>query len=163
MRRMVPGRPRALGAVMALVALAATLAHAAAPTPNKKKARPPKIQETVGDLAYVVSNGEMVVQGVGLVLGLDNTGGDSPPSQYRKMLVDEMSKAGVEHPERLLASPQASIVLVRMVIPMGVGPTDPLDVQVEVPPGCPTKSLAGGYLLSARLFRVAYGSKGEAL
>jgi flagellar basal body P-ring protein FlgI len=150
--------------VVALIALAAMLAHAAAaPTPNKKKARPPKIQETIGDLAYVVSNGEMMVEGVGLVLGLDNTGGDSPPSQYRKILVDEMSKAGVEHPERLLASPQASIVLVRMTIPMGVGPTDPLDAQVEVPPGCPTKSLAGGYLLSARLFRVAYGGKGESL
>src|SRR5438270_4775277 len=85
MRRMVPGRPRALGALAALamlVALNATLAHAAAPTPNKKKARPPKIQETVGDLAYVVSTGEMVVEGVGLGIGLDNTGGDSPASQH---------------------------------------------------------------------------------
>ncbi len=164
MRRMVPGRPRALGAAVALAALAALLAHAAAaPTSSKKKVKPPKLQETVGDLAYVVSNGEMMVEGVGLVLGLDNTGGDSPPSQYRKLLLDEMSKAGVEHPERILASPQASLVIVRMTIPMGVGPTDPLDAQVEVPPGCPTRSLAGGYLLSARLFRVAYSSKGETL
>jgi flagellar basal body P-ring protein FlgI len=150
--------------VVALAALAALLAHAAAaPTPGKKKAKPPKLQETVGDLAYVVSNGEMMVEGVGLVLGLGNTGGDSPPSLYRKLLLDEMSKAGVEHPERILASPQASLVIVRMVIPMGVGPTDPIDVQVEVPSGCPTKSLAGGYLLSARLFRVAYSGKGETL
>ncbi len=74
-----------------------------------------------------------------------------------------MTKAGVEHPERLLASPEFSIVLVRMTIPMGVGPNDPLDAQVEVPPNCPTKSLAGGYLLTTRLFRVSYGSKGEAL
>jgi flagellar basal body P-ring protein FlgI len=164
MRRMVPGRPRALRAAVALAVMATLLAHAAAaPTSSKKKARPPKIQETVGDLAYVVSNGEQVVEGVGLVTGLDNTGGDSPPSMYRKTLVDEMSKAGVEHAERLLASPQLSIVTVRMTIPMGVNPTDPLDVKVEVPPGCPTKSLAGGYLIKARLFPVAYGKKGETL
>ena len=50
-----------------------------------------------------------------------------------------------------------------MTIPMGVAPSDPLDVQVEVPPGCPTKSLAGGYLLTARLFRVTYGDKGQTL
>src|SRR5262249_22578158 len=71
--------------------------------------------------------------------------------------------AGVEHAERKLASPQMSIVLVRMTIPMGVNPRDPLDVQVEVPPGCPTKSLAGGYLMSARLFPTAFGTKGEVL
>ena len=164
MRRMVPGRPRALGALVVMAVMAATLAHlAAAPISSKKKSRPPKIDETVGDLAYVVSKGEMQVEGIGLVKGLENTGGDSPPSSYRKTLIDEMSKAGVEHPERWLASPQLSIVLVRMVIPMGVGPTDPIDVQVEVPQGCPTKSLAGGYLLTARMFRVSYGDKGEAL
>ena len=64
-----------------------------------------------------------------------------------------MSKAGVEKAERLLASPQVSMVIVRMTIPMGVNPTDRLDVQVEVPPACGTKSLAGGYLLTSRLFR----------
>jgi flagellar basal body P-ring protein FlgI len=147
-----------------MAVMAAMLAHlAAAPISSKKKARPPKIDETVGDLAYVVSNGEMQVEGVGLVKGLENTGGDSPPSSYRKTLIDEMSKAGVEHPERWLANPQLSIVLVRMTIPMGVGPSDPIDVQVEVPQGCPTKSLAGGYLLTARLFRVSYGDKGQTL
>ena len=147
-----------MAATVAIVAQAL-----AGPTAEKKKSRPPKIQETVGDLAYVVSNGEMVVEGVGLVTGLDHTGGDSPPSTYRKLLVDEMSKEGVEHPERLLTDPQLSLVIVRMTIPMGGDPKDPLDAQVEVPPGCPTKSLNGGYLIKARLFPVAYGNKGEAL
>ena len=32
-----------------------------------------------------------------------------------------------------------------------------------MPPGCPTKSLAGGYLLTARLFRVTFGNKGQTL
>src|SRR5262249_51128541 len=34
---------------------------------------------------------------------------------------------------------------------------------VAVPPNCPTTSLAGGYLLTTRLFPTAFGSKGETL
>ena len=42
------------------------------PAPGKKKkkeAAPPKVQETVGDLSFVVSRGEWKVEGVGLVRG----------------------------------------------------------------------------------------------
>ncbi|MHB1558850.1 MAG: flagellar basal body P-ring protein FlgI [Isosphaeraceae bacterium] len=166
MRRMVPGRPRALGILVATAAMAVavTLSLAfAGPTSRKHRSKPPKIHENVGDLAYVVSRGEMIVEGVGLVSNLDNTGGDSPPSTYRKILVDEMNKASVEHPERILADPRFSMVVVKMTIPMGVGPGDPIDVQVEVPPGCSTKSLAGGYLLTSRLFRLSMTDKGETL
>jgi flagellar basal body P-ring protein FlgI len=153
MRVMVPGRPWALGALIAVAALA--LAQlGAGPTKKKKEGKPPKVQETVGDLSFVVSKSEMKVEGVGLVVGLDNTGGDPPPSWYRKQLVDEMSKAGVEKADKLLASPQVSMVLVHLTIPIGIGPQDPLDVQVEVPRACPTKSLAGGYLISTRLREV---------
>jgi hypothetical protein len=127
----------------------------AAPTKKKKEPPPPKVQETVGDLAFVVSNSEVKVEGVGLVRGLDNTGVDPSPSWARKQLVDEMSKAGVEKADKLLADPRLSMVIVRLTIPMGVAPTDPLDVQVEVPPNCNTTSLAGGYLLTTRLYEVA--------
>jgi flagellar basal body P-ring protein FlgI len=129
--------------------------------PGKKKGKepaPPKVQETVGDLAFVVSRGEWKVEGVGLVRGLDNTGADAPPSTERKQLVDEMSKAGVEHAEKLLANPKFSMVLVRLTIPIGVTPSDRLDVQVEVPPACGTTSLAGGYLMMTRLREVARGA-----
>jgi flagellar basal body P-ring protein FlgI len=134
----------------------ALLQTGASPTTKKKKKEPPppKVSETVGDLAFVVSRGETKLQGVGLVVGLDNTGADPPPSWYRKQLVDEMGKAGVEKPERLLTSTQVSMVIVRLTIPIGVSPTDKLDVQVEVPPACGTKSLAGGYLLLTRLHEV---------
>jgi flagellar basal body P-ring protein FlgI len=124
------------------------------PSKKKGKGSPPKVQETVGDLSFVVSRGEMKVEGVGLVVGLDNTGADPGPSWQRKQLVDEMSKAGVEKAERLLANPAVSMVIVRLTIPIGVSPKDRLDVQVEVPPACGTKSLAGGYLLMARLREV---------
>jgi flagellar basal body P-ring protein FlgI len=163
MRRTLSSRLWALGALVAIAVLALTLTPVgAAPTKKKKKVPPLKVQETVGDIGFVVSSGELRVEGVGLVTGLDNTGGDPPQSFYRKQLVDEMSKAGVEKPERLLANPQVSMVIVRMSIPMGVSPDDPLDVQVEVPPACGTKSLAGGYLLTSRLYRIAM-AKGETL
>ncbi len=48
------------------------------------------------------------------------------------------------------------MVIVRLTIPIGVNPKDRLDVQVEVPPACGTKSLAGGYLLMTRLREVLH-------
>ncbi|HZW31028.1 MAG TPA: flagellar basal body P-ring protein FlgI, partial [Isosphaeraceae bacterium] len=161
MRRTIARRPWALGALVAIAVLASSRTEGAAGK-KKKEPPPPKVNETVGDLAFVVSNGELKVEGVGLVTGLNNTGADPPMSWYRQQLVDEMSKAGVEKAEKLLANPQVSMVIVRMTIPMGVSPTDRLDVQVEVPPGCGTKSLAGGYLLTTRLYQVAI-AKGSAL
>jgi flagellar basal body P-ring protein FlgI len=132
----------------------------AAPAKKKKEGLPPKVQETVGDLAFVLSRGEMKVEGVGLVVGLDNTGVDAPPGWQRKQLIDEMGKAGVEKAEKLLTSPQVSMVLVKLTIPIGVTPKDRLDVQVEVPPGCSTTSLAGGYLLTTRLREVLLAASG---
>lgn len=154
MRRIIPERPWAHKALVAIAALALLQMGAG---PSKKKGKeppPPKVQETVGDLSFVVSRGEMKVEGVGLVVGLDNTGSNPPPSWQRQQLVDEMSKAGVEHAEKFLDSPQISMVIVRLTIPIGVGPGDRLDVQVEVPPACSTTSLAGGYLVMTRLREV---------
>jgi flagellar basal body P-ring protein FlgI len=155
MPRIVPRSRWALGILAALAVLALVPFGIAAPPAKKKGKIELKIQETVGDLAYVVSNGEQKVEGVGLVVGLENTGADPPPSSYRQQLVDTMSKAGVEHADRLLANSQVSMVLVKLTIPLGVDPTDRIDVQVEVPPGCATKSLLGGYLMATRLKETA--------
>ena len=54
---------------------------------------PPKVEETVKDLAWVYSTGEVKLEGVGLVFGLDNTGADAAPGWYRQKLIDEMRKA----------------------------------------------------------------------
>ena len=154
MRLKLPSRPWAHAALAGTAVLALILMGAGPGKKKGKESRPPTVQETVGDLSFVVSRGEWKVEGVGLVRGLDNTGADPPQSWYRKQLVDEMSKAGVEHAEKLLAKPQWSMVIVRLTIPIGVTTTDRLDVQVEVPPACGTTSLAGGYLLLTRLREV---------
>ncbi len=125
----------------------------AAPPRKKKEVISLKVEETVGDLAFVQQISDIKVMGIGLVTGLENTGADPPPSWERGQLVDEMSKAGVEHPSKLLANPQFSMVIVKMTIHAGASPKDRFDVEVEVPPACGTKSLAGGYLMATRLAR----------
>ncbi len=154
MRRTVPRYPWAHRVSVAIAAVAVVQMGAGPAKKKGKDTHPPKVQETVGDLSFVVSRGEMKVEGVGLVVGLDNTGASAPPSWQRKQLVDEMTKAGVEKAEKLLDSPQVSMVIVHLTIPIGVSPKDRLDVQVEVPQACATKSLAGGYLLMTRLREV---------
>ncbi|WP_165223956.1 flagellar basal body P-ring protein FlgI [Aquisphaera insulae] len=151
MRRFIPGGTRALQALAILLALAQVQADAAS---KKKEPPPPKVDETVGDLAFVPQAGETKVEGVGLVAGLENTGADPPPSWWRTQLVEEMGKANVEHPNRILANPQFSMVIVRMTIRTGATPEDRFDVELEVPPACGTKSLAGGYLMMTRLREV---------
>ena len=147
MRRIDPRHVRAVAALAAISALAA-----AGASPLKKRADPPpKVEETLGDLAFITSASDTVLEGVGLVVGLDDTGVDPPPSPYRQKLIDEMRKATVDRPNELLKNPKVAAVIVKMVVPAGVSPSDRLDVEIMPVPGSGTKSLAGGNLLQTRL------------
>src|SRR4051812_34677120 len=75
-----------------------TLALIGASAPWKKGDKPPKVDETIADITDIFSHSDLRLEGVGLVVGLDNTGRDAPPSWYREHLIDEMQKAGVENP-----------------------------------------------------------------
>jgi flagellar basal body P-ring protein FlgI len=154
----------ALGTCGAIVALVLAGAGPLDKDKDKKKAEPPlKVEETVGDLADVVSAKEIRVEGVGLVIGLDGTGSDPEPSYYRAQLLNEMRKAGVHDAEsKYFKSGTTSLVLVKARIPTGVGPKDPFDVVVELTPASTTKSLAGGFLMRTRL-SVQGMVKGEVL
>lgn len=160
MRRTHPAR----GAALAALALAMTLAQLGADTPKKKRPEPPppKVDETVGTIATIVTS-EIALQGVGLVIGLDNTGSNPPPSELRKKLLDTMRKAGVEHAEQWLEKPSCSMVIVRAVVPNGIGRSDPIDVTIELPPASGTTSLAGGKLLTTELAPVMMTAKGQEL
>ncbi|WP_165075075.1 flagellar basal body P-ring protein FlgI [Paludisphaera rhizosphaerae] len=168
MRRTVPRRSWAVGALVAVTALGlgrAVIGAGPLPTAASKKAKAqdkaaPKIEEAVGDLAYVFENGETTVEGVGLVSNLDGTGGDAPPSWQREQLVDDMNKAGIDHPSKLLESKQYAMVIVRMKIPTGGSPRDRFDVDLELPPASSVKSLAGGYLMFTRLREVLHTGGG---
>jgi flagellar basal body P-ring protein FlgI len=103
---------------------------------------------------YVTSfggTGLIPVQGVGLVVGLDGTGEDPHPSYYRTRLLDEMRKHKIEDPNTILASPDTALVMVRAYIPVNIRKGDTFDAEVLLPPMSEATSLAGGYLLEARL------------
>lgn len=129
----------------------------------KKPEVPLKIDESVGDLAKVPPMVDVEVEGVGLVVGLDNTGSEAASSGWRSRLLEEMQKAGVENAAKWLSSPRNSLVLIKGRIPAGITTEDVFDVEIRLDPGSTTTSLAGGRLVGADLFRVAYSSKGELL
>ncbi|MCR4412144.1 MAG: flagellar basal body P-ring protein FlgI [Thermoguttaceae bacterium] len=105
----------------------------------------------VGDLAVPYNLHPVVLESVGLVTGLKGTGSDPKPSPQRDVLVSEMQLRGVEAPNRLLASGNVSLVLVRAVIRPGIQKDDCFDVEVRVPSQSETTSLRGGYLLQTHL------------
>jgi hypothetical protein len=113
--------------------------------------------QTIGDVTSVANAEPIAVSGVGVVIGLDGTGGDAPPGSYRQFLEDDLRKRGVQHVKEILASPNNSMVLVSALIPPGAHKNDPLDVEVTLPAQSKTTSLRGGYLKECILFN--YDSK----
>ena len=142
---------------LAALALLITLASVGADLPSKKRksdSKPLKRDETISELGEIISRSEIRLEGVGLIAGLDNTGVDPPPSPHRTKLVEEMQKAGVANANNWLKDPRFTLVVVKLTIPSGITPSDRLDVEVELPPGSGTTSLAGGNLLATRLREV---------
>jgi hypothetical protein len=112
---------------------------------------------TVGDVTFVDNVEPIVVQGVGLVRGLAGTG-HSPDGYYRKLLEQYLLKTiGTRRGEivndephitvkKLLDSPENAMVIVTGRINAGVRRGERFDIEVTLPPGSKTSSLAGGYL-----------------
>ncbi|MCI0333778.1 MAG: flagellar basal body P-ring protein FlgI [Planctomycetes bacterium] len=95
------------------------------------------------------------VEGISLVTGLAGTGSDPPPTPQRAALMAEMNRREVDDPNRLLASGNTSLVLVRMFLRPGVQKGDQVDVEVRVPSQSETTSLRDGWLLSTRMAEMA--------
>ncbi|MFO0957771.1 MAG: flagellar basal body P-ring protein FlgI [Isosphaeraceae bacterium] len=146
----------ALGAGLVVLALAG----ADGPTPKSaskqdgpsaKPATKLSSEEIVNDVADIGAADGLVVNGVGLVVGLDNTGADPLPSPARTKLLDKMRKADISNANELLASRWCAMVTVRASIPIGVDPTDRFDVEILPEPGSNVTSLAGGHLILTEL------------
>jgi hypothetical protein len=111
---------------------------------------------TVGDRT-VVGNAEPIsVGGVGLVEGLEGTGGDCPHDSYRTMLADQLRKENVQHVNKMLNSPENAMVIVEALIPPGASKGDPIDIEVKLPPGSRATSLRGGVLRKCYLVDYAF-------
>ena len=73
----------------------------------------------VGDVCVPYGMFPVRIEAVGWVTGLHGTGSDPEPSPQRAVLIEEMQRRGVDNPNTLLASHNASMVLVRAVLRPG--------------------------------------------
>ncbi|MFN0052825.1 MAG: flagellar basal body P-ring protein FlgI [Planctomycetales bacterium] len=105
----------------------------------------------IRDQVAVTGLNTVQVETVGIVMGLDGTGGDTPPSMYRTMALDEMRRRSVPNPNEVLRSPNTALVIVRAALPPVVQRGDHFDVEVVLPENSEATSLRGGYLLQCSL------------
>jgi hypothetical protein len=100
---------------------------------------------TIGDIAEIGAYNPIQASGIGLVTGLDGTGG-TPDTPYRKQLEQHLRKQRIEHVKEILDSPDNALVLVTTFIKPGARVGDRFDVEIWLPPGSKATSLAGGTL-----------------
>ena len=103
------------------------------------------------DYISVTGNNVVELRGVGLVMGLDGSGGDPPPSHLRKELMDEMARRKIPNASAILASRDTALVIVTAFLPPMVREDQRFDVRVILPPNSEATSLKGGTLLETRL------------
>ena len=110
----------------------------------------------VGDYTNFAGLSPVMLEGVGLVVGLSGTGGNPAPSPYTTALLEDMRRRGVSNPNQILQSPNTALVIVRAYLPplMKVGET--LDVEVIAPPAAEVQSLEGGWLMETYLHEQAF-------
>lgn len=114
---------------------------------------------TIGDLTEVAGVQPIQISGIGLVTGLNGTGGNAPPGNLRTMLENDLRKRKVSNVAQVLSSPDTAMVVVTAYIPPGARKGDLLDVEVTLPPGSKVTSLQGGYLEDCYLYNYESSKK----
>jgi len=109
----------------------------------------------VGDYVTFSGLNRVVLEGVGLVHGLNGTGGNPPPSPYRDLLMDDMRRRNVKDSKELLQSPNTALVVVRAFLPPLVSRGDRFDIEVRIPGDTGATSLTGGRLMETILSETA--------
>ena len=108
--------------------------------------------KTIGDYTSVGNAQPVPVGGIGLVVGLEGTGGEPANDANRSILEDDLRKEGVKNLKEVLASPNIAMVLVSAQIPPGARRGDTIDIEVQMPPRSKGTSLKGGVLRFCKLF-----------
>jgi flagellar basal body P-ring protein FlgI len=120
-------------------------------SPDEALPEEEKKLELVGDYTRPWGLNYVKLESVALATNLDNTGSDPPPSPQRDQLINEMQSHEIRTPDKILALPSNSLVLVRGYLPPGCQKGDHFDVEVRVPSRGETTSLRGGWLMQSRL------------
>lgn len=144
--------------VASLVAITGCLKDHTTRSQLDEESDKPKVR-TVGDAAEFQTAGAIPVSGVGLVVGLNGTGGGTPPGAYRQMMEEQLKRSKIDNPKAWLDSPDTALVLLTAHIPAGSRAGERVDVEITLPPGSKAKSLRGGYLLESPL--ASYASQGQ--
>lgn len=107
---------------------------------------------TVGEFCSVGNAEPLPLGGIGLVVGLEGTGGEPAADANRTMLEDDLRKQGVRNIKEMLASNSVALVLVSAAVQPGARKGDPMDIEVRLPPRSKATSLKGGYLKDCILY-----------
>jgi flagellar basal body P-ring protein FlgI len=154
---MSPWRPLAWLLLFGLSVTGAFTYLSAASKADKDEESTEKKYETkvdtpmIGDYTTFSGLQPVVIEGVGLVVGLNGTGGDPAPSFYRTELMTEMKRRGVPNPNQVLQSPNTALVLVRAYLPPLMKKGEKIDLEVRLPESADATSLAGGWLMETYL------------
>ena len=153
---MSPWRP--LGwSLLAGLSVACSFTYLAADSKPDDDDAPDKRYETkietrlIGDYTTFSGLQPVLLEGVGLVVGLNGTGGDPAPSMYRTELMNDLKRRGVPNPNAILASPNTALVLVRAYLPPLMKKGETLDLEVRLPDSAEATSLAGGWMMETYL------------
>lgn len=158
-------RSRALGWFLLLgmsVALSHTYLAARSKSDDEGDSDAEKKYETkietpmIGDYTTFSGLQPVMLEGVGIVVGLNGTGGDPSPSPYRTELMNELKRHGVPNPNAVLASPDTALVLVRAYLRPLMKKGETFDLEVRIPESAEATSLAGGWLMDTYLSEQAF-------
>jgi|HubBroStandDraft_2_1064218.scaffolds.fasta_scaffold17560_2 flagellar basal body P-ring protein FlgI len=140
--------------------------HAAGLFGSKKKASKNKDDDDTGELdeydarAKVPLIGEhtqvaggwwIQLEGAGLVVDLNGTGEDPPPSEARHVVLEDLKRRGIPNPNKILKMPNVTVVIVTGYVPALIRKNEHFDVEVRLPDGSKVKSLNGGRLMPCYL------------
>jgi hypothetical protein len=106
---------------------------------------------TIGDISTVANLEPTPLFGVGLVVGLNGTGGTCPPSPYRSELEHNLRKHKDSDVKDLIDSNNNTMVIVKAIVPPGARKNDPLDLDILLPDASKCTSLKDGFLLKCDL------------
>jgi hypothetical protein len=119
------------------------------------KPPPLQIDKTIGDLAEAMSYNPILVKGIGIVVGLSNTGSsDCPPAvrdYLRQYILTQVGQRKTVDADMMINSRDTAVVLVEGFILPGAVRQEAFDVRVTALPGTQTTSLEGGRLYTTDL------------
>src|SRR5580700_9368317 len=105
----------------------------------------------VGEFTQVVGGYWIQLEGAGLVVDLNGTGEDPPPSEARHVVLEDLKRRGIPNPNKILKMPNVTVVIVTGYVPALIRKNEHFDVEVRLPDGSKVKSLNGGRLMPCYL------------